>query len=143
MNRDEALKKQGYSARSYIEVLEDQLPTIWSPGLVFMQDNAPIHTAGVVKEWLENSDIPIMEWPPYSSDLNPIEIMWAWLKEWITTNYPDLINMGASEAAYQRLYEVMREGWESIPQSKIDGLIKSMDTRVEMCRLAKGWHTRF
>ena len=28
MNRDEASKKQGYSARSYIEVLEDQLPTL-------------------------------------------------------------------------------------------------------------------
>jgi len=51
--------------------------------------------------------------------------------------------MGASEAAYQRRYEAMRKGWESIPQSKIDGLIKSMDTRVEMCRLAKEWHTRF
>ena len=63
--------------------------------------------------------------------------MWAWLKEWITTNYLDLINMDASEAAYQRLYEAMRENWESIPQSKIDGLIKSIDTRVEACRLAK------
>jgi hypothetical protein len=54
-----------------------------------------------------------------------------------------LVDMGTSEAGYQRLYQAMREGWESIPQSKIDGLIKSMDTRVEACRLAKGWHTRF
>ena len=51
--------------------------------------------------------------------------------------------MGASKAAYQRLYKAIREGWESIPQSKIDGLIKSMDTRVEIYRLVKGWHTRF
>jgi transposase len=45
-----------------------------------------------------------MEWPPYSPDLNPIEIMWAWLKEWITTNYPELTSMGKTEADYQRLY---------------------------------------
>src|SRR5436189_6232601 len=117
MNRNETLKKQGYFTYLYIEVLEDQLPIIWSPGLVFMQDNAPIHTAGKVKEWFENSGIPILEWPPYSPHLNPIEIMWAWLKEWITTNYPDLIKMGDSEADYKRLYETRREGWQSIPQS--------------------------
>ena len=75
-----------------------------------MQDNAPIHIAGKVKEWFENNSIPVIKWPSYSSDLNPIEIMWAWLKEWIITNYLDLINMGASEVAYQRLYEAIREG---------------------------------
>jgi hypothetical protein len=36
MNRDELLKKIGYSARSYLEVLNDQLPIIFSPGMIFM-----------------------------------------------------------------------------------------------------------
>ena len=45
--------------------------------------------------------------------------------------------MGISEVAYQRLYQAMREGWESISQSKIDQLIKSMNTRVEIYRLMK------
>jgi transposase len=51
-----------------------------------------------------------MEWPSYSPDLNPIEIMWAWLKEWITTNYPELSDIGTSDEDYQSLYSVMREG---------------------------------
>jgi transposase len=114
MDRDEAAKKKGYSANSYIDILEDQLPTIWSPGMLFMQDNASIYTAKIVKDWFDSSGISVLEWPPYSPDLNPIEIVWAWLKEWITTNYPKLINMGASSAAYQRLYQAMRKGWESI-----------------------------
>ena len=50
MNRDEASKKQDYSAHSYIEVLKNQLSTIWSSDLIFMQDNASIHTAEVIKE---------------------------------------------------------------------------------------------
>jgi hypothetical protein len=50
MNRDEASKKNGYSARSYLEVLNDQLPIIYSPGMTFIQDNALIHTAEIVKQ---------------------------------------------------------------------------------------------
>jgi transposase len=45
-----------------------------------------------------------MEWPLYSPDLNLIKIMWAWLKEWITTNYLELTFMGKTKADYQRLY---------------------------------------
>ena len=51
--------------------------------------------------------------------------------------------MGTTEAAYQRLYSALQEGWEAIPQTKIDHLIKTMDQRVESVRLAKGWHSRF
>ena len=41
------------------------------------------------------------------------------------------------------LIRVIKEAWNAIPQSAIDSLIKSMDTRVEAVRLAEGWHTRF
>ena len=47
--RDFKAKKYGYSVNSYIEVLEDNLPGIYEPGLLFMQDNAPIYTARKVR----------------------------------------------------------------------------------------------
>ena len=96
-----------------------------------------------MKNWFTNNAIPILDWPPYSPDLNPIEIVWAWLKEWVCEHYPDLREMGITEDAYQRLYSALQEGWEAIPQTKIDHLIKTMDQRVESVRLAKGWHSRF
>jgi hypothetical protein len=49
MERDEESKRGGYSANSYIQVLDAQIPTIYEPGMIFMQDNTPIHTAGKVK----------------------------------------------------------------------------------------------
>ena len=73
MVRDGESTAKGYSAASYIAVLDEVLPQIYSPGLIFMQDNARVHTAGVTKNWLEIHGIEVMEWPPYSPDLNPIE----------------------------------------------------------------------
>jgi hypothetical protein len=51
--------------------------------------------------------------------------------------------MGASEEAYQRLFQAICEGWEAIAQNAINDLIKSMDTRVNAVLCAKGWYTRF
>ena len=38
-----------------------------------MQDNALIYTAKVIKKWFSDMGINVLEWPPYSPDLNPIE----------------------------------------------------------------------
>ena len=85
----------------------------------------------------------MLDWPPYSPDLNPIEHLWAALKQWICEHHPELSDMGKSEEAYQRLFQAIREGWEAIGQEVINDLIKSMDTRVNTVLAAKGWYTRF
>ena len=38
-----------------------------------MQDNAPCHKAKVVMSYLSEQDFEIMDWPPQSLDLNPVE----------------------------------------------------------------------
>jgi len=47
----------------------------------FQQDNAPVHMAYNVMEWLERNYIELVEYPPYSPDLNPIEHAWVELKK--------------------------------------------------------------
>ncbi len=60
MTRDPTASRGGYSANSYVEVLEENIPTIYEPGLLFMQDNAPIHTARKVREWFEEMGIDVL-----------------------------------------------------------------------------------
>ncbi|GFW98789.1 transposable element Tcb1 transposase [Trichonephila clavipes] len=43
------------------------------PDFIFMDDNARPHRTLAVEELLESEDITRMDWPAYSSDLNPIE----------------------------------------------------------------------
>ena len=66
-------KMHRYTAQSYVDVLEDQLPRIWEPGMIFIQDNAPIYNANLTKKWFEDMRITLTDWPLYSPDLNPIE----------------------------------------------------------------------
>ena len=73
MERDPDAPRGGYSACSYIQVLDDQIPTMYEPGMVYMRDGARIHTAASVNEWLEEHGIECLDWPAYSPDLNPIE----------------------------------------------------------------------
>lgn len=46
----------------------------------FMYDGAGPHRGLIVREILGEMQIRVMNWPPYSSDLNPIENLWALIK---------------------------------------------------------------
>ena len=144
MERDPEAKKGGYSANSYLRVIEDQLPTIWEPGLTFMQDNASVHTARKVRAWFEEMGIDITDWPPFSPDLNPIEHCWARIKEWVTTHYPHLAE-GVSDGEDKKdlLFKALQDAWDALDQDYLDALIVSIETRVNAVIEAKGWYTRF
>ena len=62
-----------------------------------MQDNAPVHIARLVQDWLREwtsqNGVELMDWPAMSPDLNPIENVWALLKENIIQLHPDLEDM--------------------------------------------------
>ena len=45
---------------------------------VFMQDNAPCHTAKSVMTFLSEEDVTVLEWPAQSPDMNPIENVTKW-----------------------------------------------------------------
>ncbi len=124
-------KKHGYSAASYIQILNHSLTGIWEPGLVFMQDNASIHSAKKkTKLWFQEMGIEVMEWPSYSPDLNPIENLWALLKKEAYKVYPDLESLhGKGDEAETQLFQILQRAWVNIRKEVIDGLVSSMPHR--------------
>ncbi len=60
--------------------VEQALAPELRPGMVVVMDNLAPHKAPAVAEIIEASGAELWLLPPYSPDLNPIELMWAKVK---------------------------------------------------------------
>ena len=120
---------------TFMEYIADTLDT----DAIFMQDNALIHKAEIVKQWLRSQDFIVMDWSPYSPDLDSIEHVWPELKAALQQQHPELESMrGGLNAVKRRLAEILPGIWRSLPQELFQGLYKSMRRRVEAVIRAEG-----
>lgn len=144
MERDEEAAKNGFTARSYLHVLQEHMPTIYEPGLIFMQDNARIHTAKIIKQYFQESTIELLKHPPYSPDLNPIEHLWRKLKELVHEMHPELLHLtSTSDESYTLLENAIKDAWDAIPQRYFDAVVNSMQRRCQAVISVQGWQTRY
>ena len=142
MERDAESKGNGYTAKSYVQVLEEYMED-YRPGTFFQQDNARIHTAKTVKSWFEEHGIWVIDWPPHSPDLNPIEHVWKKMKEILRKRHPNLHLLTNNKANLEVAVAALKEAWAEVPQSLIDKLIDSMPRRLKTLRRARGWYTKY
>jgi len=110
---------------------------------IFMQDNAPVHRARTVREWLRDCEYVVLEWPPYSPDLNPIEHAWKLLKDAVHRLYPDLKKITHKPTAIARIKEIIANAWESIDGHYFKKLVESMPARIQAVIDARGWYTKY
>ena len=90
---------------------------------VFMQDNAPIHVSRSTKAWLRRKNIPLLDWPANSPDLNPMENLWGILVRRIYSENKQYQSVGELKMA-------IVAAWQSVEQEVIDNLVLSMDNRI-------------
>ena len=143
IERDPLAVKEGYSARSYIQALEDGLVLIYKPLDIYQIDNALIYILNLIKEWLKTHGVQTLDFPLYSPNLNLIKYLQLALKRKILKLYPELKQMGQSKEDLERLIEACKEAWLAINQGLMRRLIDSMDRRLEAVKKAHGWQTKY
>ena len=52
------------------------LPLVNAHNLTFQHDNTRPHVARVCRNFLNQNNVQVLDWPPYSPDLNPIKHLW-------------------------------------------------------------------
>ena len=93
---------------------------------------------------LTQTGIQVLDHPPCSPDINPIEHVWVELKKRLHHLHPDIATTpGGPKKGKERLAQVLPEVWETIPPEFCESLWRSIPDRVQAVLDAKGWYTRY
>ena len=105
------MSRMKQDAEDYIQTLERYLLPFVDQELVswwtYMHDGASIHRADRVKHFFEEEEVPVIDWPAKSPDLNPIENLWSLLARAVYADCRQFSNI-------EELKEAVKEAWENI-----------------------------
>ena len=123
-------------SHDYLNLLKDNLnhDDMQRNNTIMQHDNAPIHKAAVVTTWLREQEFNVLDWPPQSPDLNPIENVWAHVKSEL-----DKQNITSKEMMRQRIQQI----WANIDGSFLQKLVDSMPRRVAAVIKNHGGATKY
>lgn len=128
------------NSKEYVDILEEKLVPFLessaSEGLIFQQDNAPVHKSRHTQEWLQSKNIKTMDWPACSPDQNPIENIWGLLARRIYRE----------NRQYQTVFdlkEAVIDEWRSLNEQLRTNLVNSMMDRIFELIQKKGGQTHY
>ena len=119
------------NSKDYLNILGDHVhPMVHAlfPDFdgIFQDNNAPIHTVHVVKNWYEKhkSELNHTEWPPQSRSLNIIEQLWCVLERQVRNRYHP-------PSCLKELKQVLMEKWLKISLDEVRKMYDSISRRNE------------
>lgn len=101
---------------------------------IFQQDNDPKHKSRLGTKYFDDNEIELLEWPAQSPDLNPIENLWAIIKEKVALKQPKNIN--------ELKTEILAE-WNGISKELCQKLANSFKKRALAVFRAHGNHINY
>ena len=108
----------------------------------YQHDNPPSHKSQLTQSNLQRRRIPIIEWPPYSPDLNLIEHVWVLMMRHIQDNY---LRRSYENHTISRcdLRVLIQEAWDLVRDEDIATLYDSWWGRCDDFIRANGGPTKY
>ena len=101
---------------------------------IFQHDNAAIHTAKRVQDYLKEANIKVLRWPANSPDLNPIELVWAYIKQ-------RLDDYSTIAKDLEELFKRVEDIWNSLLNDYLPSLYEALPGKMRMLVRTKGLHS--
>lgn len=129
------------NAQKYLDILDENLWPVLArhfpdDNYIFMDDNAPVHRARLVKNYLEENSIKTTTWPAQSPDMNIIENIWLIIKR-------ELETVSHLITTRDQLFSEIRRIWEEISVCLIHDLYDTIPSRLKEVLRMKGNLTKY
>ncbi|KAK3544274.1 hypothetical protein QTP86_009070 [Hemibagrus guttatus] len=120
-------------------LLQSALDLSWRQ-FVFQQVNAPKHTAKIIKVWLRDNSVNVLEWPSQSPDLNSIEHLSRDLKMAVLRRSPSNL-MELERSCKEEWEELPKNSTNFIPDQSRPGLTTTAIGAVDLQGAGGNWAT--
>ncbi len=128
------------NGQKYVDILQQSLPdVIQSFGgdpFLFQHDNAPVHSCRRTRDFLTQTGVPAIEWPPQSPDMNIIENVWLHCKRKL-----ELLDVPIRKKS--ELFERFKIIWDSLPLDFIHSAYDSLPDRLTEVIRMQGHKTKY
>lgn len=104
--------------------------------VILQMDNAPVHTSRATKEFLKKQGYSLLDWPPYSPDLNIIENIWARTQQ-------EVLKRNTEISSKAELIDVAKRAFEGHSAELLESYYDSMPRRVQAVIDSKGDVTKY
>lgn len=126
-------------AAKYKDILENNLEqSAVKMGLqgqfIFQQDNDPKHKSKLLKSYFESKKISLLDHPPQSPDLNPIENLWSQLNRLVKKS---------QRRSIKTFTPALIDTWNSIGLQYMRDLVDSIPSRLQKVIENKGYATGY
>ncbi|MDG2580599.1 transposase, partial [Vibrio parahaemolyticus] len=130
--------EHGLNTTAYLSIVADRvrpfMTTVYpSSDGYFQQDNAPCHKAHIISNWFleHDNEFTVLQWPPQSPDLSPIEHLWDVVEQ-------EILIMDVQPTNLQQLCDVIMSIWSKISEECFQHLVESVPQRIKAALKTKG-----
>jgi len=124
----------GKLMRDYLPLAADKAFSFGSGAWYYLHDNPNVHRGAAATKALHDAGATVLEFPPYSPDLNVIENMWAYLVKKVDEH---------RSSNRQELARWVQQEWDDLPKEYFSNLFASYARRCQAVIDADGSHTKY